>query len=290
MNVSAIVINYNARQHLVDCVRSLRAEGIRDVVVADNDSRDGSREALARDDRDARFVPTGGNYGYGGGANRGADHVSGAAEALLVLNPDTIVQPGALKAMVEVLEADPSVGIVGPGLENPDGSLYPSARLFPSIVDSIGHGFLGLFAPTNRWTRRYRMLDVPADEAHFVDWVSGACFLIRRETWDDLDGFDESYFMFLEDVDLCWRARRHGWNVVYEPAARVTHAVGVSRARHPYRMAFEHHRSLMRFAARNSPGARRVLLPIVLLGLGARLVLEWVQLARGRGRTALPTR
>lgn len=134
------------------------------------------------------------------------------------------------------------------------------------------------------------MLDVPADEAHFVDWVSGACFLIRRETWDDLDGFDESYFMFLEDVDLCWRARRHGWNVVYEPAARVTHAVGVSRARHPYRMAFEHHRSLMRFAARSSPGARQVLLPFVLLGLGARLVLEWVQLVRGRGRTALPTK
>ena len=290
MNVSAIVINYNARQHLVDCVRSLREEGVRDVVVADNDSKDGSREALARDDREARFVPTGGNHGYGGGANRGADSVSGAAEAFLVLNPDTIVQPGALKAMVEVLEADPTVGIVGPGLENPDGSLYPSARLFPSIVDSIGHGFLGLFRPTNRWTRRYRMLDVPAEEAHFVDWVSGACFLIRRTTWDDLEGFDESYFMFLEDVDLCWRARRHGWHVVYEPAARVTHAVGVSRARHPYRMAFEHHRSLMRFAARNSPGFRQLLLPFVLLGLGARLVLEWVQLVRGRGRTALPTK
>ena len=291
MNVSAVVINYNARQHLLECVRSLRAEGVRDIVVADNDSSDDSRQALRSDDREARFVPTGGNHGYGGGANRGADCVSGTAEALLILNPDTIVQPGAVKAMVEVLEADPSVGIVGPRLENPDGSVYPSARTFPSLVESLGHGFLGMIAPSNPWTRRYKMLDVPAENARMVDWISGACFLIRRKTWDELNGFDdESYFMFLEDVDLCWRAAEHGWRVAYEPAARVTHVVGVSRARHPYRMAFEHHRSLMRFAARTTRGVRRLLLPLVALGLAARLGLEWAQVARGRGWRALPTK
>ena len=290
MNVSALVVNYNARKHLLECVRSLRAEGVRDIVVADNDSTDGSRQALRSDDRDVRFVPTGGNHGYGGGANRGADCVSGDADALLVMNPDTILQPGAVKAMVEALEADPRAGIVGPRLDNPDGSLYPSARIFPSIVDALGHGLVGLFAPSNRWTRRYRMLDLPAEEPRRVDWVSGACFLIRRKAWDDLDGFDESYFMFLEDVDLCWRAGRLGWNVVYEPAARVTHVVGVSRARHPYRMAFEHHRSLMRFAARTSDGVRQLLLPLVAAGLGVRLVLEWVQVARGRSRVPLATK
>ena len=291
MNVSAVVINYNAAHHLVECVRSLRSEGIKDVVVADNDSTDGSRQALTRDDRDARFVPTGGNFGYGGGANRGADCVSGSAEALLVLNPDTVVQPGAVKALMEVLEADPSIGIVGPRLENPDGSVYPSARTFPSITDSVGHGFLGAVAPSNPWTRRYKMLDVASEQARFVDWVSGACFLIRRKTWDELNGFDdESYFMFLEDVDLCWRAGRLGWGVVYEPTARVTHVVGVSRARHPYRMALAHHRSLLRFAARTTTGARQLLLPLVAVGLGVRLVLEWAQVARGRGRMALPTK
>ena len=290
MNVSALVVNYNARKHLLECVRSLRAEGVRDIVVADNDSTDGSRQALRSDDRDVRFVPTGGNHGYGGGANRGVDCVSGHADALLVMNPDTILQPGAVKAMAEALEADPKAGIVGPRLDNPDGSLYPSARIFPSIIDALGHGLLGLFVPSNRWTRRYRMLDVPAEEARRVDWVSGACFLIRRKTWDDLGGFDESYFMFLEDVDLCWRAGRLGWQVVYEPTARVTHVVGVSRARHPYRMAYEHHRSLMRFAARTSDGARQLLLPLVAAGLGVRLALEWVQVARGRSRLALATK
>lgn len=288
MNVSAVVVNYNARTHLLECVRSLRAEGVRDIVVSDNDSTDGSREALARDDREARFVPTGGNHGYGGGANRGADCVSGAADALLVLNPDTVVQPGAIKALVEALEADPTVGIVGPRLDNPNGSLYPSARTFPSMIVSAGHGLLGLVAPSNPWTRRYRMLDVQPDRARQVDWVSGACFLIRRKTWDDLDGFDESYFMFLEDVDLCWRAGHLGWKVMYEPAARVMHVVGVSRARHPYRMAFEHHRALMRFAARTNTGAMGLLLPFVAVGLAVRLGVEWAQLARGRGRTAAP--
>ena len=291
MNVSAIVINYNAGHHLVECVRSLRAEGVKDIVVADNDSTDDSRRALARDDREARFVPTGGNFGYGGGANRGADCVSGSADALLVMNPDTIVQPGAIKAMAEVLEADPAVGIVGPRLENPDGSLYPSARTFPSITESLGHGFLGVIAPTNPWTRRYKMLDVAPEQARFVDWISGACFLIRRKTWDDLNGFDDdSYFMFLEDVDLCWRAGRLGWGVVYEPAARVTHVVGVSRAHHPYRMALAHHRSLLRFAVRTTSGVRKLLLPAVAAGLAVRLVLEWAQVARGRGRVLLPTK
>lgn len=292
MKVSALVVNYNAGDHLVDCVRSLRMEGITDVVVADNDSTDGSREALLQDDRDVRVVPTGGNHGYGGGANRGADCISGAAQALLVLNPDTIVQPGAIKAMVEVLEADPEVGIVGPRLENPDGSLYPSARRFPSLVESLGHGFLVRVAPSNRWTRRYQMLDAEPERARYVDWISGACFLIRRSTWDAIGGFDESYFMFLEDVDLCWRSGRAGWRVVYEPAARVTHVVGVSRRRHPYRMALAHHRSLLRFAFRTTPGVQRVLLPVVAAGLGVRLLLEWAQLlrlgARGRGQAAAP--
>lgn len=290
MTISAIVVNYNARDLVVECVRSLRSEGIRDIVVADNDSTDGSREAIARADREVRVVPTGGNHGYGGGANRGADCVRATATALLVMNPDTVVRPGAVKSMAEILDADPTVGIVGPRLENPDGTTYPSARSFPSIADSLGHGFLGWFFPSNPWTRRYRMLDVGSDQPRYVDWVSGACFLIRRETWDALGGFDESYFMFLEDVDLCWRAGRAGWQVVYEPAARVTHVVGASRARHPYRMAVEHHRSLLRFAARTNSGMRRALLPPVAAGLLLRLVVEWSQVATGRGGTAPPSR
>src|SRR5688500_10012557 len=160
MNVSAIVVNYNARDHLVHCVRSLRAEGVVDVVVADNASVDGSEAALRATDPDAYWHATGANLGFGTGANRGAARTADvAASYLLVCNPDVVLEPGALKAMVEAIEVDPQRGIVGPRIEDRDGKRYPSARTSPDLVDAIGHAFLGLVAPANPFTRRYRMLD-----------------------------------------------------------------------------------------------------------------------------------
>ena len=103
--------------------------------------------------------------------------------------------------------------------------------------------------------------------------MSGACFLVRRSAFEQVGGFDEAYFMYAEDVDLCWRLGRAGWRVVYLPSAEVTHLQGVSTDRHPFRMIFEHHRSLLRFAARSSEGWRRALLPLVAVGIGVRACL-----------------
>ncbi len=266
--VSAVVVNYNARDHLLECVRSLRAEGVGDVVVADNGSRDGSAEALARSDPEAVFLPTGGNLGYGAGANRGVAVCRG--ELLLICNADVTVEPGAVKALAAALDADEGLALVGPRIEEPDGSLYPSSRTFPTIVDAFGHAFLGLVVPANRFTRRYRMLDWDHAHAGPVDWVSGACFLARRSAWDALGGFEESYFMYAEDVDLCWRAWQGDWRVGYEPAARVTHVRGVSTDQAAYRMIVAHHRSLLRFYRRSTTGWRRALIPPVAAGLALR--------------------
>ena len=118
--------------------------------------------------------------------------------------------------------------------------------------------------------------------------MSGACFLIRRRTWNDLQGFDESFFMYMEDVDLCWRAGQHGWRVAYEPAAEVTHVQGVSTDQQAYRMIVAHHRSLLRFSVRTARGRRRLLLPLVAGGLALRTVLAWLQRAyRGRPHASL---
>ena len=103
-----------------------------------------------------------------------------------------------------------------------------------------------------------------------VDWVSGACFLVRRTAFEQVGGFDEAYFMYAEDVDLCWRLGRAGWRVLYAPDAEIVHLQGVSTDRHPFRMIVEHHRSLLRFAVRSSRGWRRLLLPLVALGIGVR--------------------
>jgi len=276
-DVSAVVVNYNTRDHLLRCVASLRAEGVEEIVVVDNDSVDGSGAALAAVD-DAVFVPTGANLGFGSAANVGAAATAG--HLLLVMNPDAVVEPGAVPAMVDALNGDDGLAVVGPRVENPDGTCYPSARRFPELAVAVGHAFVGLVRPDNRFTRRYKMLDVDRDVAADVDWVSGTCLLARRSAFDAVGGFDESYFMYVEDVDLCWRLHRAGWRVGYEPRARVVHTVGASSDLAPYRMIAAHHRSLLRFAARTSTGARRLLLPIVAVGLAVRTVLAWVQRAQ----------
>ena len=270
--VTAVVVSYNSRRHLETCLASLAADGVERIVVVDNGSTDGSERAAAA--AGAVWVESGGNVGYGRAANLGAAHPGAAGSPyLLVCNPDLYVRPGAVRALVEALESDPSLGAVGPRLSNPDGSLYPSARTFPDLVDAVGHGLLGLVVPRNPFTRRYRLLDWDHSRAAKVDWVSGACFLARRAAWDAVGGFDPAYFMYMEDVDLCWRLRRAGWSIGYEPAAEVVHTQGVSADLHPYRMLAAHHRSMWTFARRTSTGRRRLALPLVAVGLAGRFLL-----------------
>lgn len=267
--VAAVVVNYNAGPHLAACLASLLRAGVAERIVVDNASTDGSYDLARVADPQVEWVDSGANLGYGRAANLGAGKTD--RPYLLVCNPDITVDERAVDALVERLETDGSLGFVGPRILNPDGSVYPSARTFPDLVDALGHGVLGLLAPRNRFTARYRMLDWDHERAAHVDWVSGACVLARRAAWDDVGGFDPAYFMYLEDVDLCWRASRAGWAAGYEPAATVTHVQGVSADRHPYRMLAAHHRSLWRFARGNSAGWRRLALPVVGAGLVGRL-------------------
>ncbi len=276
-SISAVVVNYNALDHLLECVRSLRADAVADIVVADNGSTDGSAEALRHADPGAAWVPTGANLGYGAGANRGAARATG--DLLLICNADVVIEPGTVKALAAALESDERMALVGPRIEDSSGALYPSPRTFPELGVAFGHAFLGLVAPRNRFTRRYRMLDWDHAQTGRVDWVSGSCFLVRRTAWEALGGFDESYFMYVEDVDLCWRASRAGWRVGFEPAARVLHVQGVSTELAPYRMLVEHHRSLLRFSWRSTTGWQRALLPLVTAGLAVRAVLACGQRA-----------
>lgn len=284
--LSAVVVNFNAAGHLVDCVRSLRADGADEVIVVDNASTDRSRDALAAADPDVVWIQTGRNLGFGAAANRGAAVTR--HDLVAILNPDAVVEPGALKALVEVLDREPAVAIVGPRVENPDGSWYPSARTFPSLRDAVGHAFLHYVSPRNRFSRRYKLLDWDHDNARDVDWVSGTFMLVRRDAFDAVGGFDERYFMYVEDVDLCWRLGRHGWRIWYEPSARVIHAIGGSSEGAPYRMIVAHHRSLFRFCTATYRGAARALLPVIAAGLAVRALLACAQRALRRRPPAAP--
>jgi N-acetylglucosaminyl-diphospho-decaprenol L-rhamnosyltransferase len=293
-----VIVNYEAGPALVRCVEGLRAEGPAELVVVDNGSADGSVDAVRRRFPDVTVLAPGANLGYGAAVNRGV--AATTAPSVLVGNSDLEVPPGALAALVAALDREPRCALVGPLIRKPGGERYPSARQFPSLTDAAGHALLGIFAPDNRFTRSYQRAELEGSRGdsfrgdsaggstagdgtsgdgtgtELVDWVSGACFVVRREAFEQVGGFDEAYFMYLEDVDLCWRLGQAGWQVRYAPSAEVTHLQGISTDRHPFRMIVEHHRSLLRFASRSSRGWRRLALPLIAVGIGIRALLACV--------------
>jgi len=273
---AGVVVNYESGPDLARCVADLRAAGLHELVAVDNGSADGSLAAAVSAVPGLETVSPGGNLGYGAAVNRGVAATS--SPLVLVCNPDLEVPSGAVGELAAALGSDPRIALVGPLVRTPEGDRYPSARRFPSMIDAAGHALLGLFAPHNRFTRNYQRseLDGAAAEVRPVDWVSGACFLVRRAAFESVGGFDESYFMYAEDVDLCWRLGKAGWLVAYAPGAEVTHLQGRATDHHPYRMILEHHRSLLRFASRSSTGWRQALLPLVAVGIGVRAALACV--------------
>jgi len=177
---AVVVVNYESGPVLASCVASLEAEAPAELVVVDNGSTDGSVGELKRRCPGIAVVDPGRNLGYGAAANRGV--AATGSEFILVCNPDLSVAPGALTEMVAALVADPTVAVVGPLIRTPEGERYPSARQFPSMIDAAGHAMLGQFVPQNPFTRAYQQADLAreVDTVWPVDWVSGACFLVRR--------------------------------------------------------------------------------------------------------------
>jgi N-acetylglucosaminyl-diphospho-decaprenol L-rhamnosyltransferase len=281
---AAVIVNYNAGPALVACVASVLAEDpTPELVVVDNASTDGSLDTLRRAHPEVRVVQSGANLGYARAANLGI--AATYAPVIAVLNPDTVLCPGVGRAVTACFAADGKLGAAGPRLHNPDGSVYPSARQVPSLVDAVGHGLLFFLWPDNPFTARYRETGADPARPREVDWVSGAAIWLRRAALDTIGGWDERYFMYVEDVDLCWRLRRAGWRVAYEPGGTVEHLLGVSTASRPYRMIAEHHRSLLRFASVRFTGPRRALLGPAAAFLTARgaLAMAHHRLAASQG-------
>jgi len=268
-DVAAVIVDFHAGQALDDCVDSLHANGVTDIVVVENGEEGSTLPALSG--QHVVLVVPKLNLGYGRGVNRGVA-AAPVRRYLLVSNPDVVVHEGAVAALVDFLDQHPNVAIVGPQIVRPDGSVYPSQRVFPNFWLAGLHALLAPLWPGNPFSRRYRS---PRKDGS-VDWVSGAFFLARRDRFEEVGGFDERYFMFAEDMALCWQMREHGHDIAATPDALVTHLEGVSRARVSREMLIAHHRSAMRFEWQTASGWRRVLAPIATLVLGLRLCVVLV--------------
>jgi N-acetylglucosaminyl-diphospho-decaprenol L-rhamnosyltransferase len=263
-DVACVVVDYHAGEALGACIDSLHANGVTDIVVVENGEIDSSSPAL--DGRDVVVVVPHRNLGYGRGVNRGAAATK-RAKYLLVSNPDVVLHDGAVAALAAHLDAHADVAVVGPRILRPDGTVYPSQRVFPNIWLAGAHALLAPLWPANPVTRVYRS---PRPDGT-VDWVSGACFLIRRDVFELIGGFDERYFMFAEDMALCWQVDARGYLVAFTAQAVVTHVEGLSRQRASRAMILAHHASALRFEFQTARGLRRALVPLAAMVIGARL-------------------
>lgn len=284
--VRIVVVAYHSGEALRAFLESLpkAGDGPFTVVVADNGAPEGHPTPV--DDPAVTVLTMPGNVGYGAAANAGAQ---GATEPwLLVANPDVVWSPSAIDTLLEAADRWPQAGAFGPRILTPDRDLYPSARAFPSVGRGIGHAAFGWIWPRNPWTRAYRREHGEPREGE-TGWLSGSCMLLRREAFEAVGGFDTSYFMYCEDMDLCRRIAEAGWENVYVPSATVIHIGADSTKRHPRRMLAAHHRSLYRYLARQYAGARYLPLRLALrAGLAAHLALAAV--VRKVAAGAAPTR
>ena len=250
------------------------------VVLADNGSTDGAPERAAERDG-VRLLRIGENVGYGTAANRGIAGLGAEVGWVAVANPDVEWHPGSLDELLAAAERWPRAAALGPLIREPDGAVYPSARLLPSLGRGIGHAVFSPMWPGNRWTREYRQEGAVVGE-RTAEWLSGSCLLLRRAAFERVDGFDPRYFMYFEDVDLGDRLGRAGWLNVYVPSAEVTHLGGHSTSQVSERMLAEHHASTYRYLADRHPGLVRAPLRLALrAGLSARAGLLRRRGARG---------
>jgi GT2 family glycosyltransferase len=235
-HIAVVIVTYKSARLTVNAIRSLESErtGSQEirVIVVDNASGDSPEIAAAieqnRWDSWVTLITAPRNGGFAYGNNLGIEfaYARGRPDFIFLLNPDTLVRPGAIEILIRFLEKHPKVGIAGGSFENPDGSHWPISFRFPTLMSELDAGLrMGLVSRLlNRWTvaRAMRQENQP------TDWICGAAMMIRPAVLASIGGFDENYFLYYEETDFCFRARQAGFDTWYVPASRVMHIMGQS--------------------------------------------------------------
>jgi GT2 family glycosyltransferase len=261
--LSILIVNWNTREDLLRCLNSLFLDTIGpafEVIVVDNASSDGSVEAVTVHFPDVRVIASPTNLGFARANNQAAAHALG--ESWLLLNPDTIVQTGAVRRLFDYLVAQPDVAAVGPRLLNPDGTLQPSIERLPTLFTEWWRLLqLDAILPISQYPQRV----LASTHPQAVEVLNGACLLLRREAVEALGLFDDDYFVYSEEVDLCDRLRSAGWALHWVPEAVVIHYGGHSTQQVANQMFLELYRNkLTFFRKRRGPFAGRLYKLILL--------------------------
>jgi GT2 family glycosyltransferase len=226
MKVSIVIVNWNARDYLRECLVTIFNENFLDeyeVLLVDNASTDDSLEVIKREYPLIKIVANNENIGFSRANNQAIRECQG--EYILLLNPDTEIRPFAIKKLLEAIKTHSNNGIVGPRLLNRDGSLQVSCYPFPTLAREFWRLLhLDKIHPLGSYDQDGWNLTQPRE----VDSLQGACLLIRREVFDQVGLLDEDYFMYTEEIDFCYRAKKAGWKIVWVPTAEVIHFGGQS--------------------------------------------------------------
>ena len=275
--IAVVIVNYNTRHHLRACLSTVLSEAPSEVIVVDNASSDGSVE-MVRDDYPSVLVQANQrNVGYGAASNQGI--ASCKAAYVFLLNADTRLQPGALRALSSYLDLHPRAAIVGPRLVELDGSLQASCYPFPTPL----HTFLensSCAVILGRLVRRYvpavRRLYLrtwPHNAARTVPWLKGAALFVRRNAFEAVGGFDKSFFLYFEDADLCYRLKAVGWEVHFAPVTTVMHAGGASTLQYRGDMAVQLLASTIHFYRRHCSTFRLAEMVVIVKSL---MLANWI--------------
>jgi N-acetylglucosaminyl-diphospho-decaprenol L-rhamnosyltransferase len=269
--IDVVIVAYRSQGLLRDCLEALFAnppQGGLNVQVVDNASGDGTAEMVRREFPDALLTENSENLGFSAANNPAL--ASGRAPYALVLNPDTRITAGALDAMLRLMESDRRIGMAGPRLELEDGSFdHASRRSFPTPLSALGH-----FSGLGRRRRSGRLADyrAPKIERGPVDAINGAFMLIRRQALDQVGAFDTRYWMYMEDLDLCYRFAEAGWTTWFEPSVTVIHVkAGTSGTHRSLRLNYAFHYGMFRFYRDHHASSRNPLLNLaVYAGIGIK--------------------
>jgi GT2 family glycosyltransferase len=276
------IVNYNTREPLRSCLASVQSEAPSEVVVVDNASSDDSIEMVEADFPWVMLLANKINCGYGAAANQAIACCT--AKYVLLLNSDTLLRHGAIQNLASYLDSHPRAAIVGPRLINPNGTLQASCYPFPTLLNTLlvntSLGRLMGYVPV---LRDYYLPTWPHNSARLVDWVKGAALALRREAFEAVGGFDESFFMYFEETDLCHRLKNAGWEVHFAPVATVVHAGEASTSQRRTNMTVQLVASNLLYCQRHYSRLRFVSLVLIMKGtMLVRLLCDSVRLLLSR--------